>query len=310
MIDYRSAWMKTVVLILAATVLLALPALAGFQEDVARDLGVKTATLVAPAGSEWLLDLDAASGVQAGDLFVIITKGAPVVHPVTKKVIGSIDETRAVLRVTKVKTGYSYAAVVSAKGELKAGDQARRFAGMPALFWDYNGDGAGVFAQLQGALPELHWQSYAAAQAAKPDPPRPVPGMEPGLVFVFNAQGLGVKDQDFQPLRFYRPDQFGRGTAAAGRRRRRGGGSGAFRWEHRRHRQPDAGGRDGSRQQFAGVAAENLRRRQQCSARPGRGAGWQRPECARRADRQPDGQQGRGLVWPAHGGAAGRGRRR
>ncbi len=207
MINDRSGWMKTAVLVLTMTVLFTLPALAGFQEDVARDLGVKTATLVAPAGSEWLLDLDAASGVQAGDLFAVISKGSPVVHPVTKKVIGSIDETRALLRVTKVKSGYSYAAVVSAKGELKAGDEARRFAGLPALFWDYSGDGAGVFAQLQGALPELHWQSYAAAQAGKPDQPRPIPDMEPGLVFVFNAQGLGVKDQAFQPLRFYRPEQ-------------------------------------------------------------------------------------------------------
>jgi hypothetical protein len=194
--------------------LFALPAMAGFQEDVARDLGVKTATLVAPAGSEWLLDLDSASGVQAGDLFAVISKGSPVVHPVTKQVIGSIDETRALLRVTKVKTGYSYAAVVSAKGELKAGDEARRFTGLPALFWDYSGEGAGVFAQLQGALPELHWQSYAAAQAARPDQPRPVPNMEPGLIFVYNAQGLGVKDQAFQPLRFYRPDQLSGKSAA------------------------------------------------------------------------------------------------
>lgn len=201
--------------LLIVAILFTLPAFAGFQEDVARDLGEKTATLVAPAGSEWLIDLDAASGVQAGDLFAVITKGSPVVHPVTKKVIGSIDETRALLRVTKVKSGYSYAAVVKADGDLRAGDEARRFTGLPAVFWDYAGDGEGIFAQLQGALPGLHWQSYAAAQASRPDQPRPVPGMEPGLVFVFNAQGLGVKDQTFQPLRFYRPDQMGRGPAPA-----------------------------------------------------------------------------------------------
>ena len=201
--------------VVIASILFTLPAFAGFQEDVARDLGVKTATLVAPAGNEWLIDLDAASGVQAGDLFTVVTKGSPVVHPVTKKVIGSLDETRALLRVTKVKSGYSYAALVSSAGELKAGDEARRFAGLPASFWDYAGDGEGIFAQLQGALPELHWQGYAAAQASKPDQPRPVAGMEPGLIFVFNAQGLGVKDHTLQPLRFYRPDQLGRGSAPA-----------------------------------------------------------------------------------------------
>ncbi len=201
--------------VIIATLFFVLPALAGFKEEVARDLGVKSTVLVAPAGNEWLIDLDASSGVQVGDLFAVLAKGTPVVHPVTKKVIGSIDETRALLRVTKVKTGYSYAAVISAQGDLKPGEEARRFAGMPALFWDYAGDGEGIFSQLQGALPELNWQSYAAAQATRPEQPRATPGMEPGLIFVLNAQGLGVKDQTLQPLRFYRPDQLGRGPVAA-----------------------------------------------------------------------------------------------
>ena len=52
MLGHGSKWMKTVVLTLVTTSLFALPALAGFQEDVARDLGVKSATLVAPAGSQ------------------------------------------------------------------------------------------------------------------------------------------------------------------------------------------------------------------------------------------------------------------
>ena len=107
MIDRRPGGIKTSVLALAATLLLALPALAAFQDDIARDLGAKTATLVAPAGNEWLIDLDAASGVQIGDLFVVAAKGTPVIHPVTKKVIGSIDEPRALLRVSKIKSGYS-----------------------------------------------------------------------------------------------------------------------------------------------------------------------------------------------------------
>lgn len=44
-----------------AALLISLPAFAGFKEDVARDLGAKSATLVAPAGAEWLLDTDAGS---------------------------------------------------------------------------------------------------------------------------------------------------------------------------------------------------------------------------------------------------------
>ena len=210
MIDQWADSMKGISLILAASLLLALPAFAGFKEDVARDLGSKTASLIAPAptGSEWLIDVDASTGVQAGDLFSVIVKGSPVVNPVTKKTIGNIETVKAVLRVTKVKNGYSYAEVVSGKTDLKAGEEARRFSGLPAIFWDYAGDGEGVFTQLQGALPDLDWQGYAAAQAIKPAQPRPVPNMEPGLVFVYNDKGLGVKDQAFQPVRFYRPEQY------------------------------------------------------------------------------------------------------
>lgn len=214
MINRQSPIMKHFMLVLAI-MLLAFPAFAGFREDVARDLGAKAATLVAPAGAEWLLDIDAGSGVQVGDLFVVMSKGAPVVHPVTKQVIGSLEEIRAVLSVTRIKSGYSYASVYAGGGTLKAGDQARRFAGLPALFWDYAGDGEGLFTQLQGALPELDWQGYAAAQAQRPEQPRPLPGMAPGLLFVYNAQGLGVKDQTFQPLRFYRPEQVSGKVAVA-----------------------------------------------------------------------------------------------
>lgn len=207
--------LKRIGLIAFVPLLLTLPAFAGFKEDVARDLGAKSATLVAPAGAEWLLDIDAGAGVQVGDLFVVVSKGAPVVHPVTKQVIGSLDEIRAVLSVTRIKSGYSYASVYAGGGTIKAGDQAKRFAGLPAVFWDYAGDGEGLFTQLQGALPELDWQPYAAAQARRPEQPRPLAGMPPGLIFVYNAQGLGVKDQTFQPLRFYRPEQVSGRVAAA-----------------------------------------------------------------------------------------------
>ncbi len=203
-----SRWMKTAVLALAAT-LCAIPAIANFKEDVARDLGPKSASLIAPApsGSEWLIDADASQGVQTGDLFSVIIKGAPVVNPITKQTIGNLETVKAVLRVTKVKNGYSYAEIIDGKADLKAGEEARRFSGMPAIFWDYAGDGEAVFTQLQGALPHLDWQNYAAAQGSKPEQPQPVLNMEPGLVFVYNDKGLGVKDQSFQPLRFYRPDQ-------------------------------------------------------------------------------------------------------
>lgn len=208
--------LKIATVALALAVLCPFSAFADFREVLARDLGVKTATLVAPAGSEWLIDLDAAAGVQTGDLFAVIAKGAPIIHPVSKEVIGTLDETRALMRVTQIKSGYSYAELLQGKaGDLKAGDTARRFVGLPALFWDYTGTGESVFTQLQQALPELSWQSYTAAQASRPEQPQPVAGMDPSLVFVLSDNGLAVKDHSFQPLRFYHPQQFGLAAAIA-----------------------------------------------------------------------------------------------
>ncbi|TLM64240.1 MAG: VCBS repeat-containing protein [Deltaproteobacteria bacterium] len=218
MLCNRTGWLKVPLLLWVVLVLSALPAVAGFEAEVARDLGPKVATLVAPAptAGEWLIDADAAQGVQTGDLFAVVLKGAPIVHPVTKQTLGNLETVKAVLRVTKVKSGYSYALPVGSADDLKAGEVARRFSGLPATFWDYTGKGEGVLATLQGALPDLHWQSYSAAQAGRPDQgAKPAAVLEPGLVFVLNAQGLAVKDHTLQPLRFYRPEQFGMAPTVA-----------------------------------------------------------------------------------------------
>jgi hypothetical protein len=198
---------KRLLLVAALTLVTAVSSWAGFEEEVAKDLAVKSAYLVAPVGQLWLIDIDAKQGVQTGDLFTVVERGAPIVHPVTGDVIGTLDEVKAVLKVTRVKAGYSYVNVLKSEGELKAGDEIKRFAGLNAIFWDYTGQGEPVFTDLQAALPELDWESYVAAQEGRPQTPEPQPGMDAGLVFVLTDQGLAVKDSSFQPIRFYRSQE-------------------------------------------------------------------------------------------------------
>lgn len=183
------------------------PGLADFQQEIGRDLQVQSAYLVAPVGETWLIDADARQGVQTGDLFTVVTKGDPIVHPVTQEVIGTLDQVIGVLRITQVKSGYSYAEVLHASGGFKPGMVVKRFANLPATFWDYTGQGEAVYAELQAALPELQWQAYAAAQDQRPATPAPLPEMAPGVLFVLTGQGLAVKSTDFQPIQFYRPDE-------------------------------------------------------------------------------------------------------
>ncbi len=165
-----------------------------------------TASLVMPLGSDWIIDQDATRGVKSGDLFSVVTRGKPVVHPVTKEVLGSIEAVRGILQVTNVKSGYSYAKVLSADGPLSPGDQLKRFYNLPANFWDYTDQGEALFVALQAALPDLEWQSYTLAQQARPAEPTAIPG-ETQLLFILTDQGLAVKDNALQPIRFYSQQQ-------------------------------------------------------------------------------------------------------
>ncbi len=197
--------LKRLLLTGAMLLLVASTCWAGFEEQVHRDMAVESAYLISPVGQLWLVDIDATKGVQVGDLFTVVEKGDPIVHPVTKEVLGTLDVVTGVLRITKVKAGYSYAAVLESEATFKPGQSVKRFANLPATFWDYTGAGVGVYTDLQAGLSELDWVSYEAAQQARPVTPVAQTGMPIGLVFVLTEQGLAVKDQSLQPLRFYRP---------------------------------------------------------------------------------------------------------
>jgi hypothetical protein len=210
-------------LILLFFMFVLLPSLATAQPEavLSRDFKPLTASLVMPLDADWIIDQDATQGVKSGDLFSVVTRGKPVVHPVTKEILGSLDSVRGILQVTNVKSGYSYAKVIRAEGPLNPGDELKRFYNLPATFWDYTDQGEAFFVTLQAALPDLEWQPYAMAQKLRPANPEPISG-ETQLLFILNDQGLAVKDNALQPIRFYslqqlygEADQTGRGSSAA-----------------------------------------------------------------------------------------------
>ncbi|AMV73902.1 hypothetical protein JCM30471_23220 [Desulfuromonas carbonis] len=170
--------------------------------QVTRDLAPRAGVVVMPLGSEFLIDLDASKGIRVGDLVSVMQPGEKIIHPVTKEVIGSLDTVKAVLRVTRVKSGYSYATALPGGGALVKGDPIRSYTGIPATFWDYTGTGESLYTQLKADLPDLEWQPYGLAQQQKPETPGPVPDLK-GVVFILNAQGLGLRDSQYQPINFY-----------------------------------------------------------------------------------------------------------
>jgi len=177
------------------------PAWAGVEQIVSEFKPVP-AYIVMEMDGEYLVDKDAAQGIRVGDIFAAVTAGEKIIHPVTGEVLGSLDKVRAQLRVTKVKSGYSYAAPLPGSSKLKPGEAIVRFQGLPAALWDYTGEGESLQTALQSGLPALEWTDYSAAQALKPSAPQKVNGLE-GLVFVLTGKGLEVRDASFQPVRFY-----------------------------------------------------------------------------------------------------------
>jgi hypothetical protein len=191
----------TAAAVLVMSAVLPLSSLA-YVDDVARDFKSLSGIVIMPIQGEFLIDLDASRGVAIGDLFAVVQPGEKVVHPVTKEVIGSLDEVKGLLQVTRVKSGYSYARPLGTAAGIVAKDTIRRYENMSAVFWDYTDDGEAVFAKLKQALPTLEWQEYAASQTAKPETPSAADGSG-ALTFILKNGSLEVRDPGFNVLRSY-----------------------------------------------------------------------------------------------------------
>jgi len=193
------------ILVLTKIILISTAAFAGagVLDEVVRDFQPLSGYLIMATGDEVLIDQDAGKGVAVGDLFIVVQEGGKIVHPVTKKVLGTLDPVKGVLQVTRVKAGYSYARPLGRTEDLKPGDVIRRYENIPALFWDYTDQGRELFTQLKTALPKLDWQDYAAAQVDRPQVPGALAKGGPTLLFVLDESGLQVHNADFQVIHAY-----------------------------------------------------------------------------------------------------------
>jgi len=168
---------------------------AALIDAVQKDFAVANGCVVMPTGNEYIIDLDAAQGVTAGDLLAVVEQGEAIVHPVTGKVLGTMDKTIAVLQVNRVKTGYSYATLVSGEAAaIKAGTKLQRFSNLSAVYRDETKSNDVLYAQLKTAVPALQWQQSDSATVAD-------------LFFINSSNGLQVRDNKGQIIRAYAADR-------------------------------------------------------------------------------------------------------
>jgi hypothetical protein len=168
---------------------------AGVAETVKEDLRPISGYVVMQQEGEYLVDLDARHGLRVGDLLSVVTKGPEVIHPRTKEVLGRLDEAKAVLQVTQMKSGFSLARPLSGAATIADGDLVRRFALLTAVFRGPAGQGKALYGELREALPELEWQGLFS--------PEEMPGSEirADLVFTLEDRELRLADREGHPLR-------------------------------------------------------------------------------------------------------------
>jgi hypothetical protein len=196
--------------------LLCVPTQAAVIDEVARDFKPISGYVIMEAGGEYLIDLDASKGVSAGDLFSVMRPGKKIIHPVTKKVLGTLEEVKSILKVTRLQPGFSHTRVLGKGDGIKRGDQVRRYENIPALFWDYQGKGEPFFFQVRNTLPSLKWQDYSTAQASKPKTPSKPSSGDASLLFILDNEGFEVRDSEFQLIHRYGvPESLAAGGSAA-----------------------------------------------------------------------------------------------
>jgi len=167
---------------------------AGVIETVREDLRPVSGYVVMQREGEYVVDLDARHGLRVGDFLSVVTKGPEVIHPVTKEVLGRLDEAKAVLQVTQMKSGFSLARPVSGKEKIADGDIVRRFAHLTAKVQDPAGSRA-RYEELRDALPELEWQGLFSAGGEASGGPKT------DLVFTLEKNELRLSDREGHPLR-------------------------------------------------------------------------------------------------------------
>ncbi len=170
---------------------------AAVPEEIARDFAPLSGYVVKPADGEFLIDRGPADGVAVGDLFSVVRPGEPIVHPVTGKVLGSLDRVKGFLQVTRVRPGYSHARPLEVRETIVSGDVIRRYDLIPAAFLDTTGRGKPIYDRLRIALPGLEWRFVAAHADGKASLPKGTM-----LAFVLESGRLEVRGPD-QILRSY-----------------------------------------------------------------------------------------------------------
>jgi len=183
--------MKSVFSLLLLTLLCwPLAAFAELPDNVAADFAVVEGVVVMPINDEYIVDLDSRDDLNVGEILTLVTPGKKIFHPVSKEVIGSVDNVIGFLQVTRIHSGYSYAKVLTAGLQPDNGARVKRFEQVPALFVDTTGKGGDLVREFKVNLPQFEWLAEGEGERAL-------------LTFTLQDKLLEVRDRQENSLHRY-----------------------------------------------------------------------------------------------------------
>ena len=189
--------MKRILIYFSALILICVStttSFAEFPQQIKQDFAPLAGVIIMPIGDEYLIDLDASSGIKQGDILTLISEGEKVIHPVTKEILGTLDVAQGYLQVTKIKSGYSYAKLLSSKTAPQKGDQVKRFEQVPS--WISESVPEKLRKEIKNGLPQLNWLDNTTA-------------IQPILNFSIAGNTLVISNNENIPLKRY---QYTNGT--------------------------------------------------------------------------------------------------
>lgn len=190
--------LRTLLLLLLLLLLPGLATATALPEKLPADFAPLDGVIVLATPGQILIDRDGGSGVSVGDLFAVVTPGAPILHPVSGAVLGTSQRVSGWLRVAGVRSGYSEATLLAESAPPSVGAKVSRFSEAEALFIDMPGSSADLYPQLSAALPQLRWLGYFTATASLP-----APTLSPRLLFTVANNALEVREERSGLLRRY-----------------------------------------------------------------------------------------------------------
>jgi len=174
-------------------------------EQITQDFKPISGYIVKSIGNEFIIDTGYSKSCKVGDIFSVIEPGQKLVHPVSKKIIASIEKTKGIIKVINVKSNFAYTRPLYTKKKINRGDRIKRFHNIKAFFLDASDNEAvPVYIQLRNKLNNFKWIQYTKQKSIKSQIFNISKIHNCYLLFIYKNSGLEIRDFKNDLVNYYK----------------------------------------------------------------------------------------------------------